>query len=149
MLNKIFITLIVACSISCSSAQDLKLGTNFTEKVNTKSKVLIPSGSLVNSQTFRYQGIEYTMGIDSSNKLVFVSTDDSMFSVEGFKINDGILKLYDETKIKYIAGWGYYIKINSEWYAGFDIGSRPNQNSKIQWFFKYKFSEGNQNLFKN
>ena len=34
---------------------------------------------------------------------------------------------------------GYYIEIESGWYAGFDSKTKPNEESRIECFFKYNF----------
>ena len=46
---------------------------------------------------------------------------------------------YNNREIGYIPGWGYYIEIESGWYAGFDSKTKPNEESRILWFFKYNF----------
>lgn len=77
-----------------------------------------------------------------------MSTADPNFEVGGFRINDSLLKNFQASDIKLIIGWGYYKKIDSNWFAGFDVGATPNEHSKIKWFFQYKISDENKDPFK-
>lgn len=133
---------------SCSAQKNLKLGSKMDENKQISSKILIPSGSLIDSFSAKYNNNTFIFGVNKDETVVFISTVDPVFEIEGFKINDDISKIFDGTQVNYIAGWGYYLKINSEWFAGFDFNTKPTKNTKIQWFFKYKFSEGNNKLFK-
>lgn len=132
---------------SCSSQTSIKLGNKMNENSQSTSRILILSGALVNAVTSQHNSNSFTIGVNDNKTVVYISTIDPNFEIKGFKINDDISKIFESSKVHYIIGWGYYIKIDSDWYAGFDISSKPNKNSKIQWFFKYKFSEGSRNLF--
>lgn len=148
-MNRIFLILIQFCLFSCKAQKGINIGSKIEQNMKGNSKILIPSGALVNSVTYLYNNNSFTLGINDDNSLVYISTVDPNFKIEGFKINDDISKIYENSKVKYAIGWGYYIQIDSDWYAGFDINSKPTKLSKIQWFFKYRFIEGNKNLFKN
>jgi len=132
---------------SCSSQKSINLGYKMNENSQSTSKILIPSGALVDAVTSQYNNNSFTIGVNDNKTVVYISTIDPNFEIKGFKINDDISKIFESSKVHYTIGWGYYIKIDSDWYAGFDISSKPNKNSKIQWLFNYKFSEGSRNLF--
>lgn len=133
---------------SCCPQNKFQLGAQINGDISSRNKIMIPSGALLDVKEIHYKNISYTLAISENKKIKYISTKDSKFSVEKLKINDDISKIFDETKIKYIPGWGYYMKVNSEWYAGLDFRMKPTKSSKIGWFFKYEFSEPNPNLFK-
>lgn len=133
---------------SCSAQKKINLGSKMEKKEQSSSKILIPSGALMNSFSSKYNNNTFIFGVNKDETVVYISTVDPLFEIEGFKINDDISKIFESSQVNYIVGWGYYLKINSEWFAGFDINTKPTKNTKIQWFFKYKFTEGNLKLFK-
>lgn len=117
----------------------LTLGSNFK---GTKSNegVLIPSGALVNSFPLVENNIEYTVGVNN-DKIIYISTADKNFRINNLKINDLLPESYFNREWGYIPGWGYYMEIESGWYAGFDFQTKPDKESRIQWFFKFDFNK--------
>lgn len=146
LINKIpFMLLLIF--FSCTAQENINLGSKMDKYLPSTSKILIPSGALVEAATYSYDKSLFTIGMNQDRVAVYVSTVDPNFEVNGFRINDELLKKFENSKVHYITGWGYYIQIDADWFAGFDVNLKPTEKSKIQWFFKYKFSEGNKNLF--
>ena len=84
--------------------------------------------------------------MSNDNTIVFISTNDSTFSINDIKIGDCISSFCDINKIdfqidnkNFTPGWGYYIPINNEWFVALDFKEKPDKNSKVQFFFKYSF----------
>jgi hypothetical protein len=128
-MNRIFLILILFSLFSCKAQKGINIGSKIEQNMKSNSKILIPSGALVNSVSYLQNNSSFTLGVKDDNTVVYISTVDPNFEIEGFKINDDISKIYESSKVKYVIGWGYYIKINSDWYAAFDINSKPSINS--------------------
>ena len=118
---------------------NLTLGSNF-KGTKANEGVLIPSGALVNSFPLVENNIEYTVGVNN-DKIIYISTADKNFRINNLKINDLLPESYFNREWGYIPGWGYYVEIESGWYAGFDFQTKPDKESRIQWFFKFDFNK--------
>ena len=113
----------------------INLGQPFSGWKEEHGYILIPYNNLIKGINVLYDGIEYTLGISDNKTIVFISTNDKHFSVNGFKVGDEI------SKAQTIPGWGNYVKVNEEWYAAW-MPMNNNENEKkgkIQWFFKFDF----------
>ena len=126
---------------SCSTINYLDLNSKIKEEGHSVSRIFIPSGALVNSFDYVDNGIKYNIGISSQGKIIYISTTDEKFDIDGIKINSKLPEEYWYRKLEHISGWGYYLKIDSEWFAGFDFQTRPNEESEVEWIFKYDFNE--------
>lgn len=113
-----------------SIVRDTKIGNTFE---------FMPNGTLVPSVSIDNNNIEYTIGLSPNNRIIYIGTRDKKFTINGLKINSPLPKSYFDGIFGYIIGWGYYKKIDSGWYAGFDFQTKPNEESKIQWFFQFDF----------
>lgn len=137
----IFLLILLSFKTSCNNQKILQLGTKVNENSNGKTKIFIPNGSIKDLKEIKHKGILYKLGISKTREIQYISTCDTKLKIKGLKINDEISKIFDETKINHIRGWGYYIKINSEWYTGFNFKIKPTKSSRIEWFFKYDFPD--------
>jgi hypothetical protein len=126
---------------SCSNQKRLQLGTKINENLNGKTKIFSPTGAILELKEIKYKNISYKLGISKNKEIQYISTIDTKFKIQGLKINDEISEYFNDAKMIHIRGWGYYIKINSEWYAAFNFRTKPIKTSKIEWFFKYDFGE--------
>lgn len=148
-MNKVTITLVISLSFMvCKGQEIICIGSRIEQNIAGTSKILIPSGALVNSIEYTHNNHIFTAGIRDDKSVIYISTVDPNFEIDGFKTNDEIFKIYESSQVECVLGWGYYIKIDSEWYAGFEINAKPTKFSKIKWLFKYTFINGNKNLFK-
>lgn len=139
MKSKIIICLSLLLLLSdCSSKKDLISNTPANETKVRNTFVFIPNGLSVNSYSVIEKNIEYTVGV-LKNKIIYIGTTDKNFTISGLKIGDKLPETYFSKEWGYRPGWGYYIEIESGWFAGFDFQTEPNYESRIQWFFKYDF----------
>lgn len=140
MYHRIKILMAISFLLSCSTGNHLSLDTKLIDQKKNNEKILLPSGEPANSTSVIEKNIKYSVGLSSKSKIIFISTIDKNFNLNGLKVGNTLpFKYLTGNKIKYIPGWGYYIKIDSEWFAGFDFQIKPDKDSKIGWFFKYDF----------
>lgn len=145
MKSKILFFSISVLILSCSTSSIIE---NYNgNKVVDERRILIPSGALINTADIIENDIKYTLGLTSNNEIKYVSTNDTKFKIEGLSVNMELSNIESHEELRHIKGWGYFIKTNSDWYAAFDFKERPNSNSKIQFFFKYKFAKSSTNIF--
>lgn len=150
-MNKTILLLLVSIiCLSCSSMKDLTLGSKFRGTKASNGFIFIPNGSFINAFPVVMNNIEYKVGV-LNNTIIYIQTRDKNFTINNLKINDKLpesyiinrefvsIPAYNNREIGYIPGWGYYIEIESGWYAGFDSKTKPNEESRIECFFKYKF----------
>ena len=109
-------------------------------KKQFRTFVFIPYNTIVNSFPIVENNIKYTIGVEN-NKIIYTSTTDKNFTIGDLKINDLLPKSYFDREWGYIPGWGYYMEIESGWYASFDFQTKPDKKSRIQWFFKFDFNK--------
>ena len=114
----------------------INLGQSFSGWKEENGYILIPYNNLIKGINVLYDGIEYTLGISDNQTIVYVSTNDKHFSVNGFKVGDEI------SKAQTIPGWGNYVNVNEEWYAAWMPMNKDEKKGKIQWFFKCDFAIG-------
>lgn len=134
-MNKL-ILLFILC-LSCTPKPDLTLHSVYKESKISNENILLPSGAFVHSYDITDNGIEYAIGV-KEDRIVFICTKDERFSIDGLRIND-LLPDSCHKEWRYRPGWGYYIGLCDGWYAGHDYQAKPNEQSRIQWFFKYDF----------
>ncbi|NLL29245.1 MAG: hypothetical protein GX259_10665 [Bacteroidales bacterium] len=141
-MNKIILLLLVSimCLSSCSSKKYLTLKSKFRVTEANNTFIFIPNGALINSFLIVENNIEYTVGV-LNNIIIYIGTTDKNFTIGNLKINDLLPESYFNREWGYSTGWGYYIEIESGWYAGFDFQTKPNEESRIQWFFKFNFNK--------
>lgn len=127
------------------TAQNIELDAKF-DTIKSDSYIILPNNCLTKHVTLEENGIKYNLGLSNANKIIFISTNDSIFSINNVRIGDSISSFCDIERIDFIIdnknytpGWGYYIPINNEWFVAFDFKKKPDKNSTIQFFFKYRF----------
>jgi len=122
------------------SVNRLELNTTMQMKNKNSTNVLLPTGSLNPATLVIDKGIKYTVAFTPMRKIIFISTSDSNFAIKGLRINNVLpTDYFNNINFNYIPGWGYYVYLDNGWYAGFDFQTRPDKDSKIIWFFKFKF----------
>jgi len=104
-----------------------------------KSVIYTPVG-FNDLATVELEGIKYNLGLDNAKKILYIQSSDPNFTVEGLKTGDPVGSFYKQDKINLIRGWGYFVPINSKWYAAMDFKEEPTQDSPILFFFQYDFS---------
>ena len=140
-MNKIILLSFVSIMcLSCSSKKYLTLNSVVKETKADNTFIFAPNGALIKSFSIIEKNIEYTVGVSLNDKTIYIGTIDKKFTISGLKINDLLPKSYFDREWGYSAGWGYYVEIESGWYAGFGFQTKPNRESRIQWFFKFDFT---------
>ena len=138
-MNKILLlSFYTLCFLCCSPVIHLELNSEFKETGMNNTLIFIPDGSCVSSYRVIDNNIEYDIGV-YKNTIIFISTSDKDFTVNGLRVNDHMPASMLNRDIGFRSGWGYYVEIVSGWYAGFDYGKRPTIDSPILFFFKYDF----------
>ncbi len=138
--QKIFGLLIVIMMLDSCVTQKIELGSIYVkERSNERIGIFMPSGDLINCERVHYGGIEYDLVISPDGRIKYISTNDENFEVNGLKVGYTISQIDKINPIEEKMGWGYYMKIDEKWYAGFDFNESPTKNSPILWFFQYDF----------
>jgi hypothetical protein len=105
----------------------------YTPNLSPNGKILVSSTNILDSYSFMNKGVEYKLGVNENNKILFISTKKNI---------NGDLKVsmtYEELKKKkYLTiheekGWGYIVPLNGKWnaYLNNDVDS-----SKVVFFFQ-------------
>lgn len=131
--NILFCVFMVA-QISCFS--QIKLGDSLNMRIIRKQVILVSPNQLDNGYLVEKENITYSICVNSSNKIYFISTDDSNFSFQGLRIGTPFRKIKNITNQYSINGWGYVVENKDEWKYLFDT-VKIKSKSKIALFFKY------------
>ena len=132
------IILFAVCLLCYSQQKPLTLGSTVENLEKSQSRVLIPNNDLVESHDVMVDGVNYTIGI-RDGKIVYIGTSDERFTVDNLQVGALISRDLLGRELGYTPGWGYYIKMDSGWYAGLDFSKKPTEGTPIQFFFKYDF----------
>ena len=132
------IFLCALCLLCYSQQKTLTLGSPVENLEKSQSRVLIPNNDLVESHEIMMDGVNYTIGI-RENKIVYIGTSDEKFTVDNLRVGAPISENLLDRELGYTPGWGYYIKMDSGWYACFEFSKKPTEGTPIQFFFKFDF----------
>ena len=116
----------------------------FKYQIKTESYLLTLSGQSSKSFDIVYNNIHYSISTNDSNKIIFISTNDTNFiTADKIKIGTPLSEFPDHysPSVNKEAGWAYFIKLKSGWNAAFTEGesmtNKPlTQKSKVSFFFK-------------
>lgn len=125
---------IMILSFSTHGQEMPKLGTTWDKIVNTKTKLYVPKYGFVNKAEIVVDGVKFSLGLDSSDKIVFISTADKNFKIGNVKYIGEEIKSVSK-KINLINGWANYISLDGGWFAGSDF-KEVNDQSKILFLFQ-------------
>jgi hypothetical protein len=123
---------------------NLQIGEEYISTMDSKYKLMIAAGQISPSYDLIIDSIRYTVTVNGSSRINFISTSDSNFVCpENLKVNQSlreVLATYNGEIIKE-RGWAYYIKLPSGWHVAFTKGNNMtnevlDNNDKIKWFFK-------------
>lgn len=134
MEKKFFLSILSFFAVTLLVAQP-KLGQTF--KGTSGETIETPLG-FQHREVQEVNKISYTLGIDKSNKVIYIETRTPSFKVEnyGFKTQLFDFKNYNYTR--FFDGWGYYLRINANWCAYFGK-NKPTKTSTPVLFFNYNF----------
>lgn len=135
-MNKI-LSIILFFNVIWAIAQP-KLGQSWTK--NELGETLeTPLGFLRKEKTTEAKN-DYILGIDKSNKIVYIETRTTTFKVGNYSFNTKLYDFKNYTYTRFFDGWGYYLRLNDSWCAYFGK-SKPNKDSKPVFFFNYNFGK--------
>ena len=137
-MNKLVIISLSIFCLSCGPKKSLSLNSEYTGTQAKIEYIMIPSGAMVHSYHIIENNVKYTVGV-VDDRIIYITTNDNRFSIFGLRINDLLPESFYNKERHYVPGWGYYIDLGSGWYVGFDHHSKPTEDTRIQWFFKYDF----------
>ena len=106
---------------------------------------LINSSQFSPSTTVYCQGSLFNIAWDNNGKVNYMMTTDTNFVTDNnVKVNVTLkeVKRIQDVEIFSMPGWGYYIRLNSDWFAAFCIdstctGRDIEDNDKINWIYKW------------
>lgn len=148
-MNRTIFFILFACFALSNTllAQSINLN-DIIDATKSNGYILLPNNALAKCVEIEEEGIKYSLGLSDDNKVIFISTTDTLFSINGIKTGDCISSFCDVEKIEfeckndnYTPGWGYYIPIGDGWFAAFNFKEKPNKNSLVQYLFKYNISQ--------
>lgn len=135
-MNKI-LSIVLFFNVIWAIAQP-KLGQSWTK--NELGETLeTPLGFLRKEKTTEAKN-DYILGIDKSNKIVYIETRTTTFKVGNYSFNTKLYDFKNYTYTRFFDGWGYYLRLNDSWCAYFGK-SKPNKDSKPVFFFNYNFGK--------
>ena len=135
-MNKI-LSIVLFFNVIWAIAQP-KLGQSWTK--NALGETLeTPLGFLRKEKTTEAKN-DYILGIDKSNKIVYIETRSTTFKVGNYSFNTKLYDFKNYTYTRFFDGWGYYLRLNDSWCAYFGK-SKPNKDSKPVFFFNYNFGK--------
>lgn len=137
MMKRLFLLIIPFLCASCAAGSRLS-NAGAGETAVRETCVLTPDGDLVHSRSLVEDEVKYTVGI-LDGRVIYLCTSDEDFTIGGLRVNDPLPASYAGKEWGFRPGWGYYKEIEAGWYAGFDPQTKPTEDSRIQWFFKYDF----------
>ena len=123
------------------------IGDHLDESIRLTSNnrnILINSSQISPSTTVYVKGIVFKIAWDRDSKINFISTTDSTFYTnENIRINMPLKEIENiqNVEITKMPGWGYYISLESGWFAGFCVdktctGRELTNEVVVSYFFK-------------
>ena len=116
----------------------------FENNSQSENFLLTSSGQFSNAYVVIWNNIKYSIAVNDSNKIFYISTSDSNF-ITSDNIRIGSTQkdfsYFDSSLVYKENGWAYFVKLQSGWNAAFIEGeSMTNEpltkDSKVSFFFK-------------
>lgn len=139
MFLSIYLTLL---SFSIYAQHMPKLGSIWNNNRHREAKLYVPKYGLIDSVQIKVDDIKFSLGLDTTGRIVFISTVDRNFKIGDAVIIGKKIKSFPK-KICLINGWANYISLDCGWCAATDFRDL-NDRSKITFLFQYldKSQEG-------
>jgi len=109
---------------------DIGLKYNETERM----AMIISHGTMVNGYKYKYNKVDYTIGVDPQSSIVFISTEDSDFmidSIKYLKIKFSKLKEKQKSSLIYEYPFAHYVPINNDWYLAFSTKDSIKKGRRV------------------
>lgn len=132
----ILLCLLMSKFLDGSAQQLVNIGDKWHGEINTKQKILLmPPLDLQNKIDFQYKDMPFTGAVLGDN-VIYISTSAPGFEISGSKfIGQKLSSFANKKNISIVQGWGAYLPIDKEWYAGFDYRNVCD-SSKVLFVFK-------------
>lgn len=154
MKNLIGLLILAFFFFSCSSSsskterdegviEEVK-GDSLDQEDSIGKLILTTSSNLEPSRNIQLYECDFTIVLNKTGDTTHWSTNDNDFRTpEGYKIGTKWKELPIELQnsVNKMPGWGYCIRLNSDWQLGFCEGesctdSKPKDESIVNWIFK-------------
>ena len=119
-------------------------GDSFIQEDSVGKLLMTNSSNVEQSLDIQLYECDFTIVLNKTGDTTHWSTNDNDFRTpEGFKIGTkwNELPIELQNSVNKMPGWGYYIRLNSDWQLGFCEGesctdSKPKDESSVKWIFK-------------
>lgn len=79
-----------------------------------------PYSDILTVYPTKIDGINFSFGVDGYRKKLMIETNDPNFKLNGKPVIGRTLSSFEnKADIKFMKGWGYYLKLDEYWYAAF------------------------------
>lgn len=141
ILRIIFLFILIS---SCNAQQKFDIGSEIkdTTTLQKAGKILISPSHIEQSYYTVAEGIQYTICIDSVNRINYILTQDSNYITSddvkiGMSYDD--VRKHTNSQLILERGWAFFVPLNSGWNAAFLITDYDNPkmvDSTVKWLFK-------------
>lgn len=113
--------------------------TAYVVKAQNLPAMVTPYSDIIPSYEVNIDGVKFSVGVDEYRKKLFLQTNDKNFKLKGESVIGRTLSSFEnKADIKLMQGWGYYLKLDEDWYAAFRLNEIGNDNSIVRFVFQYK-----------
>ena len=147
----VLVVLLSACrttGINSNTELSPYIGETFPILKRTSLLMIGPSQASPSTKIVNH-GIEYTVAVDNSDEIIYISTDSPAFHTpEGFSLGSNLEEILASggSEVVYETGWAHYSVLPSGWCAAFygdlvnnkQLFSPPIGTSKVSYYFKRK-----------
>jgi len=108
--------------------------------------ILAPYSTIVPVYETVISDMHHMIAVDDYPGSLYVVCKDPNFKIDGNPVIDRSLSSFkNKDEVKLIGGWGHYLMIDDNWYAGFDFKDL-NDDSKVLWVFQYDMGKDQKKL---
>ena len=116
-----------------------------------KTFTVTPINDIIPCYEAKINGVKFSIGIDDYRESLFITTNDANFEIDDKPIIGRQLSSFqNKSNFKLARGWGYYLKINEDWYVAFkydddkdksdnELENKLDEDSKVMFAFQYNF----------
>ena len=151
LLTLSLLLLLTACSQTKPSAQKDVISLKLNQKIPKSAIIqknqsyLTTSGAMEQMYVFKENNNTFELMTNKKNCITFIKSTDNIFSSPyGIKEGDTLAKVKKVSKEEpdYMLGWGYYVPLSHNWFAGFGndksilVNGKVSLDSKVKLLFK-------------
>ena len=118
-----------------------------------KTFTVTPINDIISCYEASINGVKFSIGIDDYHDSLFITTNDENFKIDDKPIIGRQLSSFqNNSNLKLARGWGYYLKVNEDWYVAFkydekkdksnkELEDKLDEDSKVVFAFQYNFRD--------